>query len=149
MKTIGDSSDGDPKKHRSFLADTQQNQLWPVDTEGMGLPHFVQALEVEGDYTAERLFEQRPVIYRLIVQLLARGWGTQRIAETVKKTGERLSKNTVKAVRNREAGTLETVKAALSARGFDLAEQAFESAQIIVDRRTRLLAIAAALLAER
>ena len=123
-----------PKKAaRSFLTDTGQNQLWPADTDGLGVPHFVQALEVEGDYTAERLFEQRPVIYKLIVQLLALGWGTQKIADTVKKTGERLSKNTVKGVRNREAGTLDQVKSQLSARSFDLAEQSFEAAQLIVD----------------
>ena len=36
-------------------------------------------------------------------------------------------------MRNREAGTLENVKAQLSARSFDLAEQSFEAAQLIVD----------------
>lgn len=112
----------------SFLKPDDQPELeMQVDTNAL------QTLEADGDYTAERLFEQRPKVYRLVVALLARGWGSQRIADTARSMGERLSKNTVKAVRAREGGTIDLVKTQLGARSFDLAEQAFEAAQIIVD----------------
>jgi len=113
----------------SLLADAGQPGLALPDEDAV----LVQTLEADGDYTAERLFAQRPKVYRLVVQLLARCWGTQKISDTVRATGDRLSKNTVKAVRAREGGTIEAVKAQLSARSFDLADQSFEAASIIVD----------------
>jgi len=87
-----------------------------------------QMLEHEGEFTGDRLFAQKPEIYRGVVALLARGWGAQKIADTLK-----VSKNTVKAVRTREGQTIESVKARLSGEGFDLAGDALEAAKLIVE----------------
>ena len=83
---------------------------------------------LKGEFTGERLFLQKPEVYRGIVALLAHGWGTQKIADTLE-----VSKNTVKAVRAREGTTLDAVKARISAEAFDLGADALEAAKIIVE----------------
>lgn len=97
-------------------------------TVGDGDVFCERMLEHEGEFTGDRLFAQKPEIYRGVVALLARGWGAQRIADVLK-----VSKNTVKAVRTREGQTIEDVKARLSGEGFDLAGDALEAAKMIVE----------------
>lgn len=61
--------------------------------------------EARGEYTGERLFSQRPDIYRAVVELLGQGVGVRQIARTL-----RVSHNTISAVRHREGATVDTLK---------------------------------------
>ena len=61
--------------------------------------------EARGEYTGERLFSQRPDIYRATVELLGQGVGVRQIARTL-----RVSHNTIAAVRHREGATVDTLK---------------------------------------
>jgi hypothetical protein len=61
--------------------------------------------EARGDFTGERLFSQRPDIYRAVVELLGQGVGVRQIARTL-----RVSHNTIAAVRHREGQTVDTLK---------------------------------------
>ncbi len=61
--------------------------------------------EARGEYTGERLFTQRPDIYRATVELLGQGVGVRQIARTL-----RVSHNTIAAVRRREGDTVDTLK---------------------------------------
>lgn len=61
--------------------------------------------EARGEYTGERLFSQRPDIYRAVVELLGQGVGVRQIARTL-----RVSHNTIAAVRRREGETVDTLK---------------------------------------
>ena len=61
--------------------------------------------EARGEYTGERLFTQRPDIYRATVELLGQGVGVRQIARTL-----RVSHNTIAAVRHREGATVDTLK---------------------------------------
>ena len=61
--------------------------------------------EARGEYTGERLFSQRPDIYRAVVELLGQGVGVRQIARTL-----RVSHNTIAAVRRREGDTVDTLK---------------------------------------
>ena len=61
--------------------------------------------EARGEYTGERLFSQRPDIYRATVELLGQGVGVRQIARTL-----RVSHNTIAAVRRREGDTVDTLK---------------------------------------
>ena len=63
--------------------------------------------EARGEYTGERLFSQRPDIYRATVELLGQGVGVRQIARTL-----RVSHNTIAAVRRREGDTVDTLKEA-------------------------------------
>ena len=63
--------------------------------------------EARGEYTGERLFTQRPDIYRATVELLGQGVGVRQIARTL-----RVSHNTIAAVRRREGDTVDTLKEA-------------------------------------
>ena len=63
--------------------------------------------EARGEYTGERLFSQRPDIYRATVELLGQGVGVRQIARTL-----RVSHNTIAAVRHREGATVDTLKEA-------------------------------------
>ncbi len=61
--------------------------------------------EARGEFTGERLFSQRPDIYRAVVELLGQGVGVRQIARTL-----RVSHNTIAAVRHREGQTVDTLK---------------------------------------
>ena len=61
--------------------------------------------EARGEFTGERLFSQRPDIYRAVVELLGQGVGVRQIARTL-----RVSHNTIAAVRHREGATVDTLK---------------------------------------
>jgi hypothetical protein len=63
--------------------------------------------EARGEFTGERLFSQRPDIYRAVVELLGQGVGVRQIARTL-----RVSHNTIAAVRHREGATVDTLKEA-------------------------------------
>jgi hypothetical protein len=61
--------------------------------------------EARGEFTGERLFSQRPDIYRAVVELLGQGVGVRQISRTL-----RVSHNTIAAVRHREGQTVDTLK---------------------------------------
>lgn len=61
--------------------------------------------EARGEFTGERLFSQRPDIYRAVVELLGQGVGVRQISRTL-----RVSHNTIAAVRHREGATVDTLK---------------------------------------
>lgn len=56
-----------------------------------------------GEYSGDRLFSQRPEVYRAVVSMLAEGIGTTTIAKACQ-----VSPNTIYAVRNREGITIES-----------------------------------------
>jgi hypothetical protein len=93
---------------------------------------FVAKLESAGEYTGERLFQQRPAIYKQVVLMLSQGHGSQFIADTLRQTGVSLSKNTVKAVRKREGETIDLVRERLAEEQFEFAAQTDEAARIIL-----------------
>lgn len=108
----------------SHLNPSNQPGLFPVESDA-----FAEVmLEPEGEFTGDRLFAQKPQIYRGVVALLARGWGSQKIADTLM-----VSKNTVKAVRRREGATIDLVKTRLADESFDLATDAFEASKLVVE----------------
>jgi len=93
---------------------------------------FSPLLAAQGEYTADRLREQRPDDYQLVVTLLGRGHGPQFIEDYFHKLEKRMSKNTVKAVRRAEGETIDRVKTRLAEHNFEFAEQADEAASIIL-----------------
>ena len=75
-----------------------------------GIPQeFLAAAEHQGEFTGERLFEQKPEVYRAIVYCLAEGFGVIRIGKLLK-----VSPNTVMAVRDREGQAVDIEKERLS-----------------------------------
>lgn len=60
-------------------------------------------LNTLGEYSGDRLFSQRPEIYRAVVSMLAEGIGTTTIAKACQ-----VSPNTIYAVRDREGVTIES-----------------------------------------
>lgn len=94
---------------------------------------FVATLDANGNYTAERLRQQRPDHYRLVVDLLSRGHGSQFIEDYFHQMDLRMSKNTVKAVRKAEGETIDLLKAKIAEKNFEFAEQADEAAALILD----------------
>lgn len=104
----------------------QQPELLPVTRA------FVARLEADGDYTGERLFSQRPAIYKQVVLMLSAGHGSQFIADTLRETGVKMSKNTVKAVRKREGDTIDLLRERLAGEAFEFAAQADEAATLIL-----------------
>lgn len=88
---------------------------------------FVAKLEADGNYTGERLREQRPDTYQRVLSLLSQGHGSQYIQD---QTG--VSKNTVKAVRKCEGETIDLLKARIAERNFEFAEQADDAAASIL-----------------
>lgn len=109
--------------------------LAPGDEQPELLPGaraFVARLEAEGDYTGERLCSQRPAIYKQVVLMLSQGHGSQYIADTLRATGMKMSKNTVKAVRQREGDTIDLLRERLAGEAFEFAAQADEAATIIL-----------------
>jgi len=61
--------------------------------------------EENGEFTGERLFQQHPEKYAVCIDLLAEGIGIRRIARML-----HISHNTIRAVRDREGDTIDTVK---------------------------------------
>jgi hypothetical protein len=92
----------------SFIArDQAQALLWSDDH----IPDEVAAIEsVEGHYSGERLFQQRPAVYRAIGYLLACGTPRTKIAEILK-----VHHKTVAAVAAREGGSIANQKRELAA----------------------------------
>jgi hypothetical protein len=88
---------------------------------------FVAKLEADGEYTGERLREQRPEVYRRVIALLSQGHGTQFIQDM---TG--VSRNTVKAVRRVEGDTIDLLKERVAEGNFEFAAQADEAASTIL-----------------
>ncbi len=76
---------------------------------GLPAPSFFSELEVKGDFTGERLFHQRPDVYKAVVVLLAQKMGVIRIGKLLS-----VSPNTVMAVRDREGITIDAVKLRLA-----------------------------------
>lgn len=70
-----------------------------------------ERLENRGEFTGERLYAQDPDRYRAIVGALAEGIGLRAIARAYK-----VSPNTVRAIRVREAGPIDTEKKEISLR---------------------------------
>ena len=89
-----------------------ESLLRPSDGHQLDLPipeEFLRAAESRGEFTGERLFEQKPEVYSGIVRLLAEGMGVIRIGRTLK-----VSPNTVLAVRDREGEAIDIEKKNLS-----------------------------------
>lgn len=100
----------------------------------MPAPAFFQQLENStGDYTAERFQSRRPDDYKLVIALLSRGWGSQRIQDhfaTLRRDDptKTLSKNTVKAVRAMAGETIEVLRERLAAEAYVAADDYRETA---------------------
>lgn len=62
-----------------------------------------ERLNTLGEFSGDRLFDQRPEVYRAVVSMLAEGIGTTTIAKACQ-----VSPNTIYAVRNREGITIES-----------------------------------------
>lgn len=95
------------KKTPSFLAPTTTQPSLP----GVPAPDFFSTLEAKGEFTGERLFAQRPDVYKAIVLLRAQqpAVGVIRIAKLLS-----VSPNTVMAVDAREGVTIDKVKERLA-----------------------------------
>jgi hypothetical protein len=78
---------------------------------GLPAPSFFAELEAKGEFTGERLHQQRPDVYKAIVMLLAQQppVGVIRIGKLLS-----VSPNTVMAVRDREGVTIDMVKQRLA-----------------------------------
>jgi hypothetical protein len=76
---------------------------------GLPAPVFFEGLEAQGEFTGDRLFHQRPDVYKAVVMLLAQRLGVIRIGKLLS-----VSPNTVMAVRDREGATIDTVKLRLA-----------------------------------
>lgn len=78
---------------------------------GLPSPVFFAEMEAKGEFTGERLFDQRPDTYRAIVFLLSQQppVGVIRIGKLLS-----VSPNTVMAVRDREGVTIDVVKQRLA-----------------------------------
>ncbi len=86
-----------------------ESQLLPMTAQA-SLPEMppasvFAATEAQGDFTGERLFQQRPDTYKAIVVLLAQRLGVIRIGKLLQ-----VSPNTVMAVRDREQPAIDIVK---------------------------------------
>jgi len=80
------------------------------------------ALESAGQFTADRLHEQRPVVYKAVVGLLAQNWSIRRIKALLG-----VHHYTIAAVREREAGSIDTQKLAIGERALSAARLAVDS----------------------
>lgn len=95
---------------------------------------FFEKLErTTGDYTAERLRTKRPEDYQLVVTMLARGFGSQKIEDTFHAAGMKLSKNTVKAVRMVEGETIDLLRERLAKDCLESADIYLEAGRLIVE----------------
>lgn len=86
-----------------------------------------------GEHTGQDLQSKRPEDYKLVVALLARGWGTQRISDHFNKQGKTMSRNTVKAVRAHNGETIELLRARLAADAFIAADDFQQAASLLLD----------------
>lgn len=89
---------------------------------GLAAPSFFAELEAKGEFTGERLFQQRPDTYKAVVVLLGQRLGVIRIGGLLG-----VSPNTVMAVRDREGATIDLVKehmANIANQGATLASEA-------------------------
>lgn len=100
-------------------------QLELVDLDEIGLPpEAYESEEARGRWTGERLFSQRPMVYRACAKLLARGdMGYREIADLLE-----ISTNTVCGVAYREGITIETIRERLGRKFMDLATLSVETA---------------------
>lgn len=76
----------------------------------------------QGQYTAERLFAERPEIYKEIVRLLAEGASVRSIKRRCK-----VHHKTIEQVRLREGETIDTLKKEIGGRSFGVARMLLES----------------------
>ena len=83
-------------KDSLLLAEPAEAEVEQLDLPGIPA-EFLAAAERRGEYTGERLFEQKPDVYKAIIVCLGLGMGQIRIG---KKLG--VSPNTIRAVRFRE-----------------------------------------------
>ena len=82
----------------------------PAQLDLPGIPEsYLVAAEHKGEFTGDRLFDQKPEVYQAIVYCLAEGFGMIRIGKLLK-----VSPNTVMAVRDREGEAVDIEKARLS-----------------------------------
>lgn len=113
-------------------------QLELVDLDEIGLPPAAYASdEARGRWTGERLFSQRPMVYRACAKLLAAGqMGYREIADLLE-----ISTNTVCGVAFREGITIETIRERLGRKFMDVATLSVEAAlELLSDpQRRRLL----------
>ncbi len=94
---------------------------------------FAKLEETTGDYTAERLRAKRPDDYRLVITMLANGWGSQKIQDEFHQLTKKLSKHTVKAVRAREGETIDRLRERLAGEAFVAADDYRANAILILD----------------
>lgn len=96
-----------------LLGDGRQLKLLEIDE--LGLPGAAyDRLEERGHFTAERIFSQRPDVYRVIVKALGKEMGYREIADLCA-----VSVNTVGAVARREKIPIESIRQQLARLGFD------------------------------
>lgn len=88
----------------SFLTPPEQ-KAQPELLPTTAADSFFGELENKGEFTGERLFQQRPDTYKAIVVLLGQKLGVIRIGKLLG-----VSPNTVMAVRDREGATVDIVK---------------------------------------
>lgn len=89
----------------SLIARAEAQPSLPLPSTADLPASFFEGREAVGEFTGERLFRQRPEVYRAIVTCLAEGIGVRATARALK-----VSTNTVAAVRAREGATVETQK---------------------------------------
>ncbi len=89
----------------SLIEREERQPLLPLGSTADLPASFFADREAVGEFTGERLFTQRPEVYRAIVTCLAEGMGVRATARALK-----VSTNTVAAVREREGSSVETQK---------------------------------------
>jgi hypothetical protein len=107
------------------VSDTDSKLLPPIEQPalpGLPAPSFFAELESKGEFTGDRLFQQRPDTYKAVVVLLGQGLGVIRIGKLLS-----VSPNTVLAVRKREGASIDVVKQHLAAVAHDGAALASEA----------------------
>ena len=94
---------------------------------------FSKLEETTGDYTAERLRSKRPDDYKLVITMLANGWGSQKIQDEFHRLDKKLSKHTVKAVRAIEGETIDRLRERLAGEAFVAADDYRAAAILLLD----------------
>ena len=94
---------------------------------------FSKLEETTGDYTAERLRSKRPDDYKLVITMLANGWGSQKIQDEFHRLDKKLSKHTVKAVRAIEGETIDRLRERLALEAFVAADDYRAAAILLLD----------------
>jgi hypothetical protein len=90
---------------------------------------FCIKLEAKGEFTAARFFEKRPTDYKRAMALLARGYG---VLATATEIGS-VSKNTIRAIREREGQTIDLLREHLGSKAYALAEDTMEAASVLLE----------------